>query len=147
MSTMADVRTATKPTATNAAAPEPIAAMVTSQALVVALADGRSISVPITWFPRLVHGTSAERANLHLTYAGVHWPDLNEDISVAGLLRGEGSGESKSSIGRWLRLREKGQIEPVLELPMPRETPQAGDRVKRRQTKSRGARGPGRATR
>lgn len=99
--------------------PEPVTARVTSDTLAVDLADGRTISVPLAWFPRLMHGNRAERANFQLTYAGLHWPDLNEDISVAGLLRGEGSGESAGSLKRWLSLRAEGKREPVLERPLP----------------------------
>ena len=60
-------------------------------ALIVDLADGRTITVPLAWFPRLEHGTPAERANWRLIGrgAGVHWPDLDEDISIEGLLTGQ----------------------------------------------------------
>ncbi|MGD0463388.1 MAG: DUF2442 domain-containing protein [Tepidisphaeraceae bacterium] len=79
------------------------------------------MSVPLKWFPRLFHGTPAERAKFELSFDGIHWPDLNEDIPVEGLLRGEKSGESRKSIRRWLRYRAKGQKEPILELPLPPE--------------------------
>ncbi len=76
--------------------------------LVVDLAYGRTITVPLAWFPRLSHGTPAERANWRLIGGGegVHWPDLDEDISVASLLAGRGSGETQESLRRWLQRRE-----------------------------------------
>jgi hypothetical protein len=63
----------------------------TEDELVVMLADGRRISVPLAWFPRLLRGSMAQRRNYELLGdgAGVHWPDLDEDLSVAGLLRVE----------------------------------------------------------
>jgi hypothetical protein len=63
---------------------------VTDDDLVVVLADGRTISVPLAWFPRLLHGTLAERNLFEILGEGegIHWPELDEDISVAGLLRG-----------------------------------------------------------
>jgi len=80
---------------------------LTDDGLVVDLLDGRTVSVPLSWHPRLVHGTAAERANWRLIGRGegIHWPDLDEDISVAGLLAGRPSGESPTSLGRWLRSR------------------------------------------
>ena len=76
--------------------------------LIVDLADGRTITVPIAWFPRLVHGTSAERANWRLIGGGegIHWPNLDEDISVASLLAGRRSGETDESLRQWLQRRE-----------------------------------------
>ncbi len=77
---------------------------VTDEGLIVDLADGRTITVPLAWFPRLSHGTAAERANWRLTGngEGIHWPDLEEDISVGSLLAGRRSGESQESLRRWL---------------------------------------------
>lgn len=62
----------------------------TEDAIVVSLADGRSISAPLAWYPRLLHATAAERDAWQLAGAGygIHWPSLDEDLSVAGLLRG-----------------------------------------------------------
>jgi hypothetical protein len=82
---------------------------VTDDTLSVDLEDGRSVSVPIGWYPRLANGTAAERANFQISGAGygVHWPDLDEDIGVEGLLLGKRSSESPSSFERWLRRREK----------------------------------------
>jgi len=80
---------------------------VTDDALVIDLVDGRTVSVPLAWYPRLVHGTAAERANWRLIGRGegIHWPDLDEDISVASLLAGRPSGETQRSLGKWLASR------------------------------------------
>src|ERR1039458_5957305 len=83
-------------------------ASVSDDALVAELADGRTITVPLAWFPRLRHGTPAERANWRLIAGGegIHWPDLDEDISVESLLAGRRSGETQESLRRWLQRRE-----------------------------------------
>ena len=62
----------------------------TDDELVVSLADGRSISAPLAWYPRLLHATAADRDAWQIAGAGygIHWPSLDEDLSVAGLLRG-----------------------------------------------------------
>jgi len=80
---------------------------VTDDALTVALLDGRSVSVPLSWYPRLAGGSSAERQNWQLLGGGhgIHWPDLDEDISVDDLLAGRPSGESQSSLQKWLSAR------------------------------------------
>ncbi|MEX2264506.1 MAG: DUF2442 domain-containing protein [Bryobacteraceae bacterium] len=80
------------------------------EALIVDLTDGRTITVPLAWFPRLAHGTPKERANWRLIGSGVgiHWPDLDEDISVESLLAGRGSGETQESLRRWLQARKAG---------------------------------------
>jgi hypothetical protein len=72
--------------------------------LAVDLADGRTISVPIGWFPRLVHAMPDERANWRLIGegTGIHWPEVDEDISVESLLAGRRSDESSESLERWL---------------------------------------------
>ena len=79
----------------------------TEDALVVELSDGRTISAPLAWFPRLAHGTPSERAHWQLIGRGegIHWPDLDEDISVGSLLAGRRSGETQQSLGRWLQAR------------------------------------------
>jgi hypothetical protein len=84
-------------------------ARVTAQALVVELRDGRTVSVPLEWYPRLVHGSPRERNRLELIGPGVgiHWPALDEDISVEGLLQGRPSGESDASFQRWLDSRRR----------------------------------------
>ncbi len=80
---------------------------VTEDTLTVALSDGRSISVPLAWHPRLVHGTPVERANGRLIGqgTGIHWPALDEDISVENLLAARAPGESPRSLKRWLSQR------------------------------------------
>ena len=80
---------------------------VTEDTLTAELADGRSISVPLAWHPRLAHAALDERRNWQLIGGGqgVHWPDLDEDISVEGLLVGRPSGESQRSFRRWLATR------------------------------------------
>jgi len=81
---------------------------VTEDTLSVDLEDGRTIAVPIAWYPRLAYGTPQERANFQISSAGygIHWPDLDEDIGVEGLLRGKKSSESPASFERWLQLRQ-----------------------------------------
>ena len=82
---------------------------VSDDTLTVDLSDGRTVSVPTDWFPRLSRGSSSERENWRLIGRGegIHWPDLDEDISVESLLAGRGSGESQSSLERWLRSRKQ----------------------------------------
>jgi len=81
---------------------------VTDDALAVDLVDGRTVSVPLAWYPHLVHGSAEERSNWRVLGrgAGIHWPDLDEDISVAGLLAGLNSGETQDSLRRWLEGRQ-----------------------------------------
>ena len=81
---------------------------VTEDTLSVDLSDGRTISVPLEWFPRLVHATPKERNNWRLIGKGqgIHWEDIDEDISIQGLLAGRPSGESQSSFKKWLRQRQ-----------------------------------------
>ena len=85
-------------------------AAMTDDAFRVDLSDGRSISVPLGWYPRLLNATDAERKNWRLIGKGegIHWADLDEDISVEGLLAGRHSAESRESFAKWLagRLRE-----------------------------------------
>ncbi|MBC7263671.1 MAG: DUF2442 domain-containing protein [Chloroflexi bacterium] len=80
---------------------------VTEDALMVDLSDGRAVSVPLAWYPRLLHGTPRERNNWRLIGdgEGIHWPDLDEDISVENLLLGKPSGESQRSLKQWLEQR------------------------------------------
>lgn len=82
---------------------------VTDDALIVDLSDGRTVSVPLAWFPRLLHGTPAERNNWRLIGdgEGIHWSDLDEDISVENLILGKASGESQKSLKKWLEKRGK----------------------------------------
>src|SRR5437016_9816380 len=82
---------------------------ITDDTLSVDLEDGRTVSVPIGWYPRLAYGTDVERNNFEISGAGygVHWPDLDEDIGVEGLLLGKRSSESPSSLERWLERRNE----------------------------------------
>ncbi|MCI0740779.1 MAG: DUF2442 domain-containing protein [Gemmataceae bacterium] len=84
----------------------------TSDTLTVELSDGRAISVPLEWFPRLLHGTKKERAHWRLIAKGygVHWPSLDEDISVENLLEGHRSRESRTSLNKWLALRDSAKV-------------------------------------
>ncbi len=85
---------------------------VTADTLTVDLADGRTIAVPVEWYPRLAHGTPQELGNWRLIGrgAGIHWPDLDEDISLDNLLLGQPSGESQKSLQRWLATREETRL-------------------------------------
>ena len=80
---------------------------VTEDTLAVDLSDGRTISVPLAWYPRLLSATREQRQNWKIAGGGcgIHWPDLNEDVSVEGLLAGRRSGESQNSFKRWLEKR------------------------------------------
>ena len=84
---------------------------VTETALIVEISDGRTISVPLEWYPRLVHATPEERSNWRLIGdgEGMHWPELDEDISVENILVGQPSGESQRSLKRWLEKRSSHQ--------------------------------------
>ena len=81
---------------------------ITEDTAVVELDDGRTISVPLSWFPRLLNGSSQERNNWRLIGKGegIHWPDLDEDISMAGLLDGVPSQESQESLNKWFKRRQ-----------------------------------------
>ena len=95
-------------------APESIVAVdvkVTDESLSVELADGRNVTVPLGWYPRLVHATPAERGVWQFTGggSGIHWPAVDEDLSIAGLVAGRPSTESQASLQRWLA----GRVVPV----------------------------------
>lgn len=92
----------TSPTATHI--------IVTAEELTAELYDGRTISVPLAWYPRLTHATQQERDNWRFIGIGqgVHWPDLDEDISIEGLIAGRKSGESQTSFKRWLEAKRAG---------------------------------------
>lgn len=87
---------------------------VTSNTIIVDLADGRTISVPLAWYPRLLHGNSQERSNWRLIGKGegIHWPDLDEDLSVEGIILGKPSDESQISFKRWLEARQDPGKQP-----------------------------------
>jgi hypothetical protein len=90
--------------------------MVSADALTVELSDGRTISAPLSWYPRLCHATPEERQQWRLIGGGrgVHWPLLDEDISVENLIFGKASTESQDSLKRWLddRTENAGASEP-----------------------------------
>jgi len=77
------------------------------ETLIVDLMDGRILTVPIAWYPRLAHGTSMERTHWQLIGggSGIHWPDLDEDLEVEDLLVGRRSGETAESLKQWLERR------------------------------------------
>lgn len=81
--------------------------MIDEEKLIVDLEDGRSLIIPLTWYPRLLHGTLAERQNWQLLGDGyaIEWPDLDEHIGIEGLLAGRRSSESQKSLERWLASR------------------------------------------
>ena len=88
---------------------EPVAihVAITDEKMTVDLADGRSITVPLAWYPRLLNGSPSERQNWQLLGDGyaIEWPDLDEHIGIEGLVAGRRSGESQESFERWLAAR------------------------------------------
>ncbi|MCC5840333.1 MAG: DUF2442 domain-containing protein [Opitutales bacterium] len=86
---------------------------VTEDELMVSLVDGRRISVPLVWYPRLSHATQSEREKFELIGrgTGIHWPLLDEDLSVSGILKGNPSYESEKSLRAWLE--QRGSIQPA----------------------------------
>lgn len=82
---------------------------ITNDSIIVDLEDGRTISAPLSWYPRLHLGTSKERENWRLIGQGegIHWPDLDGDIRVENLLAAKHSKESQSSFKKWLESRSK----------------------------------------
>lgn len=84
-----------------------VSVTLNSEEIAVDLQDGRTIIAPLGWFPRLAHATQKERNNWRLIGKGVgiHWPDLDEDISISNLLLGRPSGESQRSLQNWLTSR------------------------------------------
>ena len=84
------------------------AVQISSDTLTVELTDGRSLSVPLAWYPRLAHATAAERSNWRLIGGGegIAWPEVEEDLSVGSLIAGHTSKESQSSLNRWLASRK-----------------------------------------
>jgi hypothetical protein len=77
---------------------------ISDDAITVQLSDGRTLAAPLVWFPRLLHGTTVERNDYRLIgkRTGIHWPLLDEDISVSNLLEGKRSQESQPSLKKWL---------------------------------------------
>ena len=80
---------------------------ITDDTLSADLSDGRTISVPLAWYPRLLHGSIEERNNWRFigSGSGIHWNQLDEDISIKNLIFGQPSGESQKSFQRWLSSR------------------------------------------
>src|SRR5688572_3854953 len=105
---------------------------VTSKALEVVLREGRILSVTVEWNPHLAHGSPRERQLWRLIGdgIGIHWPDLDEDISIAGLLAGLPSGESTKSLKQWLALRRRPPNQPL----------QPASRARRGRTKAKNKR-------
>jgi hypothetical protein len=89
--------------------PSVVGVTLTDDTLSVELSDGRTLSVPLAWFPRLLHATPKERLDWRLTGKGegVHWPAVDEDISVESLIAGRPSSESDQSLRRWLSQRPR----------------------------------------
>ena len=81
---------------------------IAEESLVIDLDDGRTISVPLAWYPRLLHASPEERSNWRFIGRGegIHWPDLDEDISIENILLGNASGESQRSFKQWLEARQ-----------------------------------------
>jgi hypothetical protein len=94
--------------ATRIEEPRALGVRVDEEQLCVELDDGRVLSVPLSWYPRLLHGTTSERRHWRFIGdgEGIHWPDLDEDISVRGLLAGRRSGERTESVLGWLAARK-----------------------------------------
>src|SRR5947207_14254384 len=107
-------------------APSAVRVRIVDEAVILDLSDGRTITAPLAWYPRLLHGTARERRHWRLIGAGegIRWPDLDEDLSVEGLLAGRPSAESQVSFKKWLEARR----------------PQANKRMQPARTTSRGHR-------
>ncbi len=82
---------------------------VVTDTLRVDLVDGRVIGVPLAWYPRLAQATRKELQNFRLIGKGqgIHWPDLDEDVSLEDVLAGRKSQESRESLRRWLKARQR----------------------------------------
>ncbi len=88
------------------------------ESLIVDLADGRSVTLPLSRYPRLVHPTKQERENWEMLFdgEGFRWPDLDEDLSVDGFVKGRPYGEGKRSFERWLKAKNEGRGLTIPEL-------------------------------
>ena len=88
---------------------------IEDDSLTVDLVDGRTVIVPLAWYARLWHGTPEERKNFEIIGDGtlIHWPDLDEDLSISGILVGRKSGESQQSLKKWLDGRAKSGSQSV----------------------------------
>jgi hypothetical protein len=92
---------------------------VNTREVKVQFVDGRSVTVPLGWYPRLLDATPAERNRFEVWDDGLYWPDLNADISFRAMLLGQKSGESKLSLKQWLDRRRRGEPEDVPTRPLP----------------------------
>ena len=103
----------------NARVPQAMSVEVTDDTLTAELSDGRTVLVPLSWYPRLICATPEERGNWRLIGGGegIHWSALDEDISVEMLLGGWPSGESQSSFKRWLEAKRAGLPVTIHEIP------------------------------
>jgi hypothetical protein len=92
---------------TEIAIPNAQSVLVSDEALIVELEDGRTLATPLGWYPRLAHAKPDERLHWRLIGqgTGIHWDDIDEDVSIEGLLLGRRSGESQQSFQRWLNAR------------------------------------------
>jgi len=86
------------------ALPGAVSVSVSNDTISVELSDGRTIAVPLSWYPRLLHANPKERKNWRLigNGSGIHWEDIDEDISVAGIVSGRPSQESQASLKKWI---------------------------------------------
>lgn len=107
------------PTSVSDLPPRAVDVQVTDDELIVQLEDGRTLAVPLVWYPRLLHGSKRERARWRFIGRGVgiHWSALDEDISIEGLLAGRRSGESQNSLKRWfagrVSARPNKRMQPI----------------------------------
>ncbi len=122
--------------ATELGEPRAQSLVVTEDSVIVDLLDGRTISVPLAWYPRLLHQTPEERKHWRLigNGEGVHWPGLDEDLSVGSLLLGKLSGESQASLKRWLEARER-RGKPAGAFPKIAAAPDTGSKLRKRRPK------------
>jgi hypothetical protein len=109
--------------------PQAAAASVNDSTLSVDLSDGRTIAVPLAWYPRLLHASPKEQGNWRLIAGGdgIHWPDLDEDISVEDLLAGRASREAPASLKNWLAARARRSQPGARSANMPGMNPVQAD--------------------
>ena len=83
--------------------------VISEDSLAIDLNDGRTISAPLSWYPRLYHGTIEERSKWEIigNGTGIHWPELDEDLSLEGILAGRPSMENASSLKKWMDQRKQ----------------------------------------
>ena len=88
--------------------PNAVSVLIDEDTLTVELDDGRTVSVPVAWYPRLLHASKKERSNWRLIGKGrgIHWENVDEDISVESILAGRPSGESQAFLKKWLEGRK-----------------------------------------